>query len=165
VRKIVFLGATLLFFSAIFAASNMELSVLKADQVFIPIGKAGQKISWAQLATISLPDLQAITGKKMNFIQRMNFQVAQSKIRKSIASDGAIRNKRILKFFSKGKGGSGERGFHIGGFALGFFLLLIGVGIAYLIDDDYQRNRIKWAWIGWGVFVVLYVALILLFNS
>ena len=154
-RKILFLGTAFLVFSATFATTNAELPALKADQVFIPIGKTGQKISWAQLATISLADLQALTGKKMNFIQRMNFTIAQSKIRKSIAADGTIKNKNIQKMFARG--GSGETGFHVGGFALGFLLGLIGVLIAYLIRDDYKRNRVKWSWIGWGVWVVLYL--------
>ncbi|TMI74824.1 MAG: hypothetical protein E6H09_03000 [Bacteroidetes bacterium] len=164
-RKILFLGAAILFFSGTFANTNFELPVLKADQLMIPIGKTGKKISYAELATISLADFQAMTGKKMNFIERLNFRMAQSKIRKSIAADGSIKNKRILKYFSKGRGGSGETGFHAGGFALGFFIGLIGIVIAYVIDDEYKRNRIKWAWIGWGICVVLYLALIVIFFS
>jgi hypothetical protein len=164
-RKILFLAGAILLFGANFAATNVELAVLKADQLMIPIGKTGQKISYAQLATISMSDFQTLTGRKMSFIERMNFRMAQSKIRKSIAADGSIKNKRVLKFFSKSRGRSGEKGFHAGGFALGFFLGLIGVVIAYVIDDDYKRNRIKWAWIGWGIFVVLYLTLILVFLS
>ncbi|TMI74822.1 MAG: hypothetical protein E6H09_02990 [Bacteroidetes bacterium] len=158
-RKVLFLGTAMLLFSASFAISNVEVPVLKADQVFIPIGKTGQKISYAQLATISMTDLQALTGRKMSFIERMNFRMAQSKIRKSIATDGTIKNKKIAKFFTK-KGGAGDSGFHLGGFALGFFVGLIGVLIAYLLNDDYKQNRIKWAWIGFGVFVVLWIILV-----
>ena len=157
-RKMLFLGTALLMFSATFATANVELPVLKADQVFIPIGKSGQKISYAQLATISMADLQALTGKKMNFIQRMNFRMAQNKIKKSIAADGTIKNKKIAKFFAKGH--DGESGFHLGGFALGFFVGLIGVLIAYLLNDDYKKNRVKWAWIGFGVFAVLWIILV-----
>ena len=51
--------------------------------------------------------------------------------------------------------GEGQTGFHAGGFFLGLLLGLIGVLIAYLINDDKHRNRVKWAWIGWGVIVVL----------
>jgi hypothetical protein len=164
-KKILFLGTAILFFGAAFASTNVELPVLKADQLMIPVGKTGQKISYGQLATISMTDFQALSGRKMNFIERMNFRMAQSKIRKSIDADGSIKNKRLLKFFSKGKGGAGETGFHLGGFALGFFIGLIGVLIAYVINDDYKRNRVKWAWIGWGVFVVLYVALLVIILS
>src|SRR5262245_18024140 len=125
-RKLLFLGTALLMFSATFAISNVTAPVLKADQLFFPVGKSVQKISYAQLATISMADLQALTGKKMNFIQRMNFKMAQKKMRKSIAVDGTIKNKRIAKFFTK-KGSAGESGFHLGGFALGFLLWGIGV--------------------------------------
>jgi hypothetical protein len=164
-RKFLFLGTALLFFTATFATANVEAPVLKADLLFFPIGKNGEKISYAQLATITLADLQALTGKKMGFVQRLNFRMAQSKIRKSIAADGTIKNKKIAKFFTS-KGRAGETGFHLGGFALGFFVGLIGVLIAYLINDDFKRNRVKWAWIGWGIFVVLYLILLLtLLNS
>ena len=47
-------------------------------------------------------------------------------------------------------------GFHLGGFALGFLIGPIGVLIAYLIDDDKKRNRVKWAWIGLIAWVVIF---------
>jgi hypothetical protein len=157
-RKILFLGTALLFVTATFAAANVEAPILKADQLFFPVGKNGQKISYAQLATISLADLQALTGKKMGFVQRLNFRMAQKKMQKSITADGTIKNKKIQKFFTK-KGGAGESGFHLGGFALGFFLWGIGVLIAYLLNDDYKQNRVKWAWIGVAAATVLWVIL------
>jgi hypothetical protein len=158
-RKILFLGTALLFVTATFATANVEAPILKADQLFFPVGKNGQKISYAQLATISLADLQALTGKKMGFIQRLNFRMAQSRMKKSIQADGTIKNKGIQKFFAK-KGGAGDSGFHLGGFALGFLLGLIGVLIAYLLNDDYKQNRVKWAWIGCAVFAVLWIILV-----
>ena len=162
-RKILFLGTALFLYSFTFAVANVERPNLKADKVFIPIGKTGQKISYAQLATISLKDLQALTGKKMNFIQRFNFRIAQSKIRKSFAPDGTIKNKKIQKMFSRA--GDGSTGFHIGGFALGFFVGIIGVLIAYLINDDYKRNRVKWAWIGFAIFIALWLILVAALSS
>lgn len=44
-------------------------------------------------------------------------------------------------------------GFNIGGFALGFFLGLIGVLIAYVFIKD--ANLIKWSWIGLGAVLVI----------
>ncbi len=38
---------------------------------------------------------------------------------------------------------------------------LIGVLIAYLINDDNKSNRVKWAWIGFGAFVVIYLVILL----
>src|SRR5689334_9727801 len=125
-RKLLFLATAVAFFTSGFAATNTETPVLKADQLFFPVGKNGEKISYAQLASISLADLQALTGRKMGVFQRIQFRMAQSKMRKSIASDGTIRNKKVAKFFTT-KGRAGETGFHLGGFALGFFVGLIGV--------------------------------------
>ena len=161
-RKLFLLATAFFVFTSSFASINTETPVLKADQLFFPVGKNGEKISYAQLASISIADLQALTGKKMGFFQRVNFRMAQSKMRKSIASDGTIKNKKVTKFFTT-KGRAGETGFHLGGFALGFFVGLIGVLIAYLIKDDFKRNRVKWAWIGWGIFVVIYLVLLLAF--
>src|SRR6185436_14731416 len=91
------------------------------------------------------------------YMERVNFRAAQNKIRKSIAADGTIKNKRIAKLMTKGN--AGESGFHLGGFALGFFLWGVGVLIAYLLNDDYKKNRVKWAWIGFGVSCILYIIL------
>jgi hypothetical protein len=165
-RKILFLGTALFVFTASFAAANVELPSLRADQMFFPVGKTGQKISYAQLATISVKDLQTLTGKKMNFVERLNFKLAQSRIKRSIATDGTIKNKKIVKFFTK-RGAGPDSGFHALGFILGFFLSGLGVLLAYVInDDDDKRNRVKWAWIGFGIGAVLYILLwVAVFNT
>lgn len=146
---------TVLIFSGSFAAATLTIvePTVKAANVLIPIGKTGQKISLAELAVISTSDLQVLTGRKMSFVERLSFRIAQSKIRKSIDKDGTINNRKFQKLVKKAA--DGETGFHIGGFALGLLLGLIGVLIAYLINDDRKRNRVKWAWIGWGVWVII----------
>ena len=37
---------------------------------------------------------------------------------------------------------------------------LIGVLIVYLINDDQERNRLKWAWIGFGVWVAIFLTVL-----
>ena len=135
-RKFLLLGTALFLYCASFASANVvELPVLKADQVFIPIGKTGQKISYAQLATISMKDLEALTGKKMNFFQRLNFRMAQIKIRKSIAKDGTIHSKQLNK--AKNKSDKGD-------ISKGLYIVLAIFGLAWIamgVMDDWSGNN------------------------
>ncbi len=125
----------------------------------IPVGKTGHAISLYHLAYISINDFEKVSGKHLKFTDRIGFKLAQRELRKGIAEDGTIQSKKMKKSLAKVTGG--EYGFHAGGFVLGFFLGLIGVIIAYVISDDYKRNRVKWAWIGWGIFLVAYIALLI----
>lgn len=124
---------------------------LRASEVMIPIGKDGKKISLLELSKISKDDLEKLTGRKMNLGESFAFKIGQKKLKKGINSEGIVTNKKLSKAFYS----DGETGFHLGGFALGFLLGLIGVLIAYIINDDKKQNRRKWAWIGLGVVVVL----------
>lgn len=128
-----------------------------ASEVFIPIGKSGEKISLSQLSTISKENLEKLTGDKMNFWEAKAFKNAQKKIKKGIDSEGVVTNKKLNKYYDI----DGETGFHLGGLALGFLLGLIGVLIAYLIKDEKKPNRTKWAWVGFGILVVLLIATVL----
>lgn len=130
---------------------------LNAAEIKIPLGE-GKTISLLELSTISAKDYEKLAGKKMNFFNRLTFKMAQHKLAKCMDADGKITNKKLLKAFSNE---DHSRGFHIGGFALGFFVGLIGVLIAYLIKDDYKKNRVKWSWIGFATWLVIYLLLIL----
>ncbi|MEO6219018.1 MAG: hypothetical protein ABIO81_01225, partial [Ginsengibacter sp.] len=103
-----------------------------------------------------------ISGRHLNFFDRLGFNLAQKKLRRSINADGTIDNKKLNRFLDQG---DHSTGFHIGGFLLGFFLGLIGVLIAYVAggDDDVKRNRAKWAWIGLGISVVISLIVVLAF--
>ncbi len=125
----------------------------KASEIMIPVGKDGKTISLLELANIKQSELEALTGRKMNPPEKFAFHSAQRKMNRGINSDGEITNKKMKKMFYA----DGETGFHLGGFALGFLVGLIGVLIAYLINDDNKKNRVKWAWIGFGIFVVAYL--------
>ena len=133
-KKLIFLFATVLFLSSSFAASSiLSPGRLKATEVYLPVGNTGKKISLLELSTISMNDLQTLTGRKLNFAERIAFRSTQRKLQRNIAADGTIEKKKLERFFVKR---GGETGFHLGGFALGFFVGLIGVLIAYLIKDD-----------------------------
>jgi len=137
----------------------IEKPRLKASEIMIPIGLKGEKISLLELSKISVKDVQDISGRKMKFADKLVFKAAQKKLRQNINPDGTINSKKIEKAYKKAKGG--ESGFHLGGFALGFLLGLIGVLIAYLINDGYKSNRVKWSWIGFLIALAISLAFII----
>ena len=148
----------LLVLSHSFASVAMELPPKKANEIFIPVGKKGKKISLLTLSQISVKDFEKQSGMDLRLADKIGFLIAQRDLKKSINEDGSFNNKKVHKFLKRF---GGATGFHVGGFALGFFLGLIGVLIAYLIKDDIKNNRRKWAWIGWGTVVVLYLIIFL----
>ena len=159
-KKLVTLFTALAFVLFSFAAVITETPPKNANEIFVPVGNAGQKISLMDLSQISMKEFATITGKKLKFVDKVALKLAQRDLRKSINEDGTINSKRLEK--SLKKFADGESGFHIGGFALGFLLGLIGVLIAYLIKDDKKSNRVKWAWLGLAAWVViLLIALVL----
>ena len=150
-KVITFFVAIMLLASSFASTPVFETpKTIYASQIMIPVGKDGKKISLLELSKISKADLEAMTGRKMNYIQTMAFKGAQKKLNKGIDENGIVTNKKMKKAFD-----DGETGFNIGGFALGFLLGLLGVLIAYLINDDKKQNRRKWAWIGLGAIVLL----------
>lgn len=153
-KKIIFLLVAGMVMNSVFASEIIpKEKKIYADQFLIPIGKTGKTISLLELSTISMKDLQKLTGKKMSLLDKMLLKSSQNKLRHSINNDGSLNNKKISKYVAKARGG--ETGFHAGGFFLGLLLGVIGVLIAYLIKDDYKSNRVKWAWIGWGAWIAI----------
>ncbi len=157
-KIILFFSALLVLTSSFASMSPVETPALKATSILFTIGKNGEKVSLMELSRMKVKDLQALTGKKMNFFDRIGFKLAQRDLQKSINYDGTLNKKKMNKLLKKAEGGSG---FHIGGFALGFLLGLIGVLIAYLINDDKKSTRVKWSWIGFGVSLLLLILLLI----
>ena len=150
--------------AAIVAPSKLTppktMAPLKASDVRIPIGKTGKTVSLLELSTMKVDDIEHLTGEKMGWLKRMEFKLALKKLRHSIKPDGTVDSKSLARLGRPGYYDD-DGSFHIGGFALGFFVGLIGVLIAYLINDDYHHRRVKWAWIGFGCFIVLYAILVI----
>ena len=164
-KKIFLLATAFCMLASSFATvSPSHPRPIKASEIFLPVGKTGAKISLLELSELKVKELELLTGRKMSFFDKMNFKIAQKKLRDNIDRDGTLNSKKMEKALKQKKGG--ETGFHFGGFALGFFLGIIGVLIAYLINDDYKHNRVKWSWIGFGIALVINIILIIaVFNS
>ncbi len=143
-RKLIALLLAIAFMATSHATAiiNPSSRPLKASELMIPIA-TNKFISFHDLAYMKVAEYEKFTGEKMGFFKRLQFKITQHKFRKSINADGNISNKKIQKMFAEG-----TSGFHLGGFALGFLLGLIGVLIAYLIKDDLKPARTKWAWFG-----------------
>jgi hypothetical protein len=155
-RKLLFFLTTFFIIFNCFAAPVLAPGgppKLNANEVFIPVGKSGQQVSLMELSTMKFDELQKLTGKKMNLFERIMLKKGQKKLQSSIAADGTINSKKLNKAFS----GDVTSGFHLGGFALGLFLLLLGVLIAYLINDANHSVRVKWAWIGAAIGLLLWI--------
>lgn len=133
-----------------------ETPVMNANQIMLPVGNTGKFISLMALSEISVQDFQEISGRKLGFFDKIGFKLGQKKLRNKIEEDGTIKSKTLKKYAEK-MAVDGQSGFHVGGFALGFLLGLIGVLVAYLINDEKKSNRVKWAWIGLGVVVLLVI--------
>ena len=64
------------------ASAPTKPKPLRASEVFIPISK-GKVITLEDLAFMKPADLSKLTGKKMNFFDRVGFKIAQKKLRSS----------------------------------------------------------------------------------
>lgn len=163
-KKIFTSISALILFALSFASAPIKstLHPLHASQIIIPVGNAGVNISLFELSKITKPGLEKITGRKMSVVQSLVFKRAQHKIKKAISSDGTVTDNQIKSLF----GDNVNKGFNTGGFLLGAVVGLVGVLVAYLIDDKNKNNRVKWAWIGLGARYVLagIVVIIVLTN-
>jgi hypothetical protein len=138
-----------------FASTGFSYVPKKASEILLSIAPNAQ-ISLKDLSVIKVKDYEKLSGKHLNFFERMSFKAGQKKLRNSIASDGTITNKKLVNAMSNGDPATG---FNIGWFAIGLFFGLIGVLLSYLINGDeaVKKNRQKWAWIGFGVVLVIFL--------
>ena len=155
------IGCMLSSFGSVTPSSDVPRN---ASEMYVPVGKTGKSISLKELSTISVEDYEKLSGQEMKFMRKLAFKKGQKQLKKFIQPDGTLSQKgahKLAPYFG------GETGFHLGGFALGFFLGALGVLLAYVaFKDDYQRNRIKWAWIGFGLILLINIILIVaVFSS
>ena len=151
-------------FSATYSSTNTipissKNPSIKATEVYVPIGKNGQLISLMDLFTISVKDFESLSGKKMKFKDKVSFKMKQRELKKNINYDGTFSKKRVEKYFNKAALFGGA--ISLSGLALGLFLNLIGVLIAYLITTGDKKGRIRWAWIGAIISAIVWGAVLI----
>ena len=100
-----------------------------------------QRLFMQQFVKLTPKEYGLMRGKKLSFFEKIEFKILQKRYKKKLYD------------------GDDSTGFNIGGFALGFLLGLIGVLLAYIFSQD--RNFRKWTWIGFGVYAVIIIAVLL----
>lgn len=88
-----------------------------------------------------------MTGKRMKLSEKIALKLTQRKVKRMIKRGEPVDLVAMSKEIDTSD-------FNIAGFVLGLILSLIGVLIAYLIDEN-DSSMIKWAWIGAGVQAIL----------
>jgi hypothetical protein len=160
-KMIVLLGLTAVFTSA-YSTTTLTPTTkarLRADEVYLPVGTTGHMISLMDLSRISVKDFETLSGRKMKFLDKMNFKLGQRELKKSINRDGTFNKKSIEKYLTKPAGPGG--GFSLTGLLLGLLLSLLGVLIAYVIAGSDKRSRVTWAWIGAAISFIIWGAILL----
>ena len=125
-----------------------------------PVPPKSDNTAVAPLSGMTVQDFLALTpkkykeltGEKLSLTQKISLKLAQKKIRKAIKNNEKVDSTEMANALDTSD-------FNIGGFVLGLLLSVIGVLIAYLIGDT---NVIKWAWIGFAVFLVIFLLAVLL---
>lgn len=151
-KKLFFLLTALCIYSISYASFVIDPTVKKASDIYVPVGD--MKMSLQELSVISIKDFQNLSKTQLGFFERFAFKSAQKKLRNSMNTDGSVKNNRTINTLENA---ANADGFNVLGFFMGLILGLIGVAIAYIAKDekDIKRNRIKWAWIGFGTQIAL----------
>lgn len=139
-RKMLLLIAVLLGFQLSYAV--VPSTVIKTDHKVVL--SVTERARLEKFSKMTVKEYELSTGKKMNTFQKIAFKSAQRK---------------AVKQLKAAYGDSETEGFNLGGFLLGLILGGIGVLGAYIFSKD--RNFRKWAWLGWGTWVALYLISIL----
>lgn len=118
-----------------------------------PVDPALNALLVQQFLKLTPEKYYELTGKKMKLSQKISLKLAQWKVKRM------LKKGKTVDLMAMRQKGIDTSDFNIAGFLLGFFLSLIGVLIAYLIDDE---AIIKWAWLGAGLSAILWLLFVVL---
>jgi hypothetical protein len=108
--------------------------------LMIRLSANGKLISFSNFLYLTPKEFANISGKKMNFFERIKFKAAQKIAKRFVEKKGTIGlfNQRKRKgFFSSWS-------WHWGGFAFGF-LPILGPIVCLFFSDDYKWDRFSTA--------------------
>ena len=123
-----------------------------ASELMMPLFNTGKLISVKDFMKLTPKEYKLITGQKMSLREKIGLTFGKRSLKKMINKDGTVNASK------KKKGGFwGGFQWHWGGFALGFFLSILGPIVALFFKDEYKWDRF------WTAFhTAIYVWLLLL---
>jgi hypothetical protein len=112
-----------------------------------------KKMSIQQILTMTPKQYEQMTGKSMNFKEKIAFSMMKKELKKvGVNSNNEVDINAVMA--------DTTREFSWGGFFAGFLLGLLGVGLVYIFSDDSNVRRS--AWKGLGAWIILLLIAILL---
>lgn len=102
-KRILTLSLALSFLVASFAAGTTTIVVPKkssapnANEILVPVGKNGQKVSLMDLSKMKTKDFETLTGKKLSLTNKLALKIIQKKLKNSIDANGNINSKMLSK--------------------------------------------------------------------
>lgn len=109
------------------APASSNPAKINAGEFFIPIGKDGQKISLLDLSQMKVKEFEALTDRKMKFVDKIKFRLGQKQLAKSINADGTISTKKLTSLNQSPQATEKSRKY------LRLWLILLGVAIVISI--------------------------------
>jgi hypothetical protein len=99
-KRLFTLSLSLLILGSAFSKSSVVVLPAKpvklnANQLLVPIGKNGEKVSLMDLSTMRVKDYEEITGKKMNLSNKLAFKIIQKKLRNNMDANGNLNTKMV----------------------------------------------------------------------
>ena len=124
------------------------------NEAIIPLPGTKKFVTPEEYLKLSPQAFKELTGKKMGITQRIDFALSKHFLKRMIRKDGSLDASKM-----RGRGLWGKWQWHWGGFALGFFLSLLGPIIALFFNDDYKWDRFWTAlhtalWV-WAILIII----------
>lgn len=154
------LSGLMLLISFIDNTKANSISTGSADKIRVGDGLTADAIGSFDAKTFLLltpAKIQEMTGRKMNLGQKISLKMAQMEIKKQLRKGKAVNIKEA--------GRKVEAGVNFLWLLVGFLLGIAGVLIAYLTKEGPDDNRVKSAWIGFGISALLVILVYAVFFA
>ncbi|MFT3843658.1 MAG: hypothetical protein QM725_01290 [Lacibacter sp.] len=101
--------------------------------------------------------IQEMTGTKLSFGQKVSLRMAQAEVKRN------LKKGKEIKMAEMGK--KAEGGINFLWVLVGLVLGITGVLIAYLTREGHDDNRVRSAWIGFGISAIISIIFLVLYLS